>query len=80
MRLDNTKNRPANKRSASATVVHNGEFTDRSVDTGYIAGRKVSKVVSIVVAKSPKNSLGMGVGAGQMGNGGIVALKDLRTC
>lgn len=79
-RLDNTANRPKAKRAGSVTLVHDGEFTNRSVDTGYIAGRKVSKVVAIEFKKGPKNSLAMGVGAGQMGDGGIVELSDLRHC
>jgi len=79
-RLDNTANRPKVERAGFVTAVRDGEFTDRSVDTGYIAGRKVSKVVDIVVKKSPSNTLAMGVGAGQMGDGGDVSLSDLRRC
>lgn len=80
MRLDNTANRPAKKRAGSVTVIHDGEFTNRRIDTGYIAGGKVSDVKSIVVSKGPRYSLGMGVAADQMGDGGTVAFSDLRRC
>ncbi|MBB6627748.1 hypothetical protein H5V45_10490 [Nocardioides sp. KIGAM211] len=80
MRLDNTANRPALKRSGSVIVVKNGETTDRRIDTPYIPGRKVSKVKSIDVKKGDAWSLAMGVGAGQMGDGGPVDFSDLRHC
>jgi hypothetical protein len=79
-RLDNTRNRRADKRSGSVIMVHNDQVTDRRIDTGYVAGGQVSAVKSIVVPKGSAYSLAVGVGAGQMGNGGPVALSALRRC
>jgi hypothetical protein len=80
MRLDNTDNRRKDQRSGSVMVVHNGTVTDRRIDTGYIAGGTVSAAKSIAVSKGAEWSLAMGVGAGQMGDGGPVAFSDLRRC
>ena len=79
-RLDNTDNRRRDKRSGAVMMVRHGNTTNRRIDTGYIAGGKVSAVKSIVVPKGPQYSLAVGVGAGQMGDGGPVALSALRRC
>ena len=80
LRLDNTANKRRNERSGALLVVRDGQMTNRRIDTGYVAGGKVSAVKSIDVPKGSRYSLNMGVGAGQMGDGGPVALADLRKC
>lgn len=80
LRLDNTDNRRRDERSLSAFVLRNGEPTNRRVDTPYIPGGRVSAVKSLVVPKGAQYTLGMGVAAGQMGQGGDVAPADLRRC
>jgi len=79
-RLDNTDNRRRDKRSGAVIMVRNGNTTNRRIDTGYIAGGKVSEVKSILVPKGAQYSLAVGVGAGQMGDGGPVELSALRRC
>ncbi len=82
-RLDNTDNRRADKRRGSLTVVQEVDGEDtyrRRVDTGLVAGRTTSKVISLVIPKGDAYKLGVGVDIGQAGNGRTVELSALRRC